>query len=212
MSLLLNETELRVLACLLEKSMATPEYYPLSLNSLLNACNQKSNRDPVVCYDEETVSYALAVLKQKHLAWQSDAGRVSKYAENFAKNSNLIRSEAALLTVLMLRGPQTPGELRSRAERMCPFDSLDAVQNTLNSLTEQELVNKLPRQPGCKESRYGHLLGDFSLVTTATTPPPACEPLPTAANRLTAMEEEITALRQELTIMQEEFKAFRDQF
>ena len=216
---LLNEIEIRVLGCLMEKAMATPEYYPLSLNALVNACNQKSSRQPVVAYGEETVLAALAGLKEKQLVWQSNASRVAKFEEHFSKGRNLINREAALLAVLMLRGPQTPGELRSRTERLYAFASLEEVQEGMESLSEQGLVAKLPRQPGCKEARYAQLLGD-SAPDTAESPeaPPVAATgggaatAPGTAKRLAELEDEVAALRDELTALREEFHAFRDQF
>jgi len=215
MEIQLNDIEIRVLGCLMEKSMATPEYYPLSINALLNACNQKSSREPVVAYDEETVRAALDSLKAQQLVWQSDASRVAKFEENFTKSQNLINREAALLAVLMLRGPQTPGELRARSERLHAFASLDETLETLTTLTEMGFVHRLPRQPGCKEARYTHLLADAALPpedAEPMEPTTACGPAPTAGNRLAALEEEVAALRQELADLRAAFHAFRDQF
>jgi len=158
----LSETEIRVLGCLVEKEYTTPDYYPLTLNSLVHACNQKSNRDPVVNYDETTVEKALRGLQEKNLSLTEylEAGtRVLKYGNRFADHFKLSRGETAILCELMLRGPQTPGELHSRAERMCPISSLNDVMEILKKLTVRTppLIAYLPRQPGRKEIRYTHL-------------------------------------------------------
>ena len=163
MSLELNEAEVRVLGALMEKEVSTPEYYPLSLNALVNACNQKSNREPVVSYDEDTVESALAGLRQKGLAVRVSGHdmRVPKHAHRLSEVINLGRREAAVLCVLMLRGPQTPGELRGRTERLYQFDSLEAVDACLTRLMEwqpEPLIARLARQAGYKEPRYAHLL------------------------------------------------------
>ena len=157
----LTDTEVRVLGCLVEKEFATPEYYPLSRNALQNACNQTSNRDPVVSYDEKTVSEAIERLKEKRLILQENRGRVPKFEETFLKSANLVQREAAVLCVLMLRGPQTVGEIRGRTERLHPFEELEAVQQTLQTLEEWGYVKLLPRQPGRKESRYAHFFSVF---------------------------------------------------
>ncbi|WDT81786.1 MAG: YceH family protein [Candidatus Manganitrophus sp.] len=158
MDFVLTDAEVRVLGCLIEKEMATPDYYPLSLNALQNACNQTSNRDPVVSYDEKTVAEALEALKTKRLVTQDQLGRVPKYSELFLKSANLVQREAAVLCVLMLRGAQTVGEIRGRTGRLHSFASLEEAQKTLQTLEEWGYVALLPRQPGRKESRYAHLL------------------------------------------------------
>ncbi len=210
----LTDIEIRVLGSLMEKSMATPEYYPLSLNGLVNACNQKSSRQPVVAYDEATVETALAGLKDKQLVWQSTATRVARFEEGFCKARNLINREAALLAVLMLRGPQTPGELRGRAERLHAFASLDEVQETLTGLTEAGLATRLARQPGSKEARYAHLLGGEAPAGNEEDAQPAAvrNPASPPADRLAELEAEVAALREELARLRAEFHAFRDQF
>jgi uncharacterized protein YceH (UPF0502 family) len=156
----LDAVEARVLGALLEKEIATPEYYPLSLNALVNACNQKSNRDPVVSYDDDTVEQALESLRAKGLSLRSTGrdSRVPKHAQRFTEKFNLGRREAAVLCVLLLRGPQTVGELRGRTERLYTFDDLEAVESTLRHLDESTFVTLLPRQPGFKEQRWAHLL------------------------------------------------------
>src|SRR5690242_5281979 len=158
--------EVRVLGSLLEKEVTTPEYYPLSLNALVNACNQKSNRDPVVSYDEDIVERALEGLRAKGLAVRiTGDSRVPKHGQRFTEALNLGRREAALLCVLMLRGPQTAGELRGRAERMYAFEDLEGVETTLQHLADEGMVKKLPRQAGSREPRHAHLLsGDVEVA------------------------------------------------
>src|SRR5271169_2339221 len=162
MSLQLTEIETRVLGSLIEKDITTPDYYPLSLNALVNACNQKNNRDPVMNVDEGAVRDALNRLHDDGLAGPASGadGRVTKYEHRLQETFNFSRGETAVLCVLLLRGPQTPGELRGRTERMHRFEDLDAVQASLQKLTQREppLVTVLPRQPGTKESRYAHLM------------------------------------------------------
>src|SRR5436190_23727438 len=157
----LNDAEVRVLGALVEKEIATPDYYPLSLNALTNACNQKSNRDPVLSLSESDVTQALDSLRDKGLARHVSSydSRVPKYAHQLAEVFNFDRREIAVLCVLLLRGPQTPGELRSRTDRMYHFEALEDVISTLDRLAKREppLAAILPRQPGTKESRYMHL-------------------------------------------------------
>jgi uncharacterized protein len=195
MDLELDAAETRVLGSLLEKESATPEYYPLSLNALVNACNQKSNRDPVVAYDNETVEDALEHLRAKGLALRiSGESRVPKHAQRFTEKFNLGRREAAVICVLLLRGPQTVGELRGRTERLYNFDDLDAVEGTLHRLAEMGMVKQLPRQPGFKESRYAHLLsGDVE--TTEEPRPEAAPPGGGLAERMAQMEADLADLR-----------------
>jgi len=162
MDFTLCDVQIRVLACLIEKEFSTPDYYPLTLNALINGCNQKSNRNPVVNYDEKIVLQAINQLKEKGLVWQSDLGRVPKYEERFTQNNRLVNKEAALMCVLMLRGPQTIGEIRSRSERLYAFENLNEVNETLENLALQNVVERLPRQPGQKEIRYCHLMGSDS--------------------------------------------------
>src|SRR3989449_9638240 len=167
MNVLLNDNEVRVLGALVEKESTTPDYYPLSLNALTNACNQKSNRDPVMSLSEGEVTEALEGLRDKGLAREVSSfdSRVPKYAHQLAEVFNFDRRETAVLCVLLLRGPQTPGELRGRTERMYRFDDLSEVQTALQSLMQRDppLAKVLPRQPGTKEARYMHLLcGDVA--------------------------------------------------
>ncbi|ETR73380.1 MAG: hypothetical protein OMM_01002 [Candidatus Magnetoglobus multicellularis str. Araruama] len=156
--LMMNKEEARVLGSLIEKEMTTPDLYPLTLNALINACNQKTNRDPVVGYDEETVLQALDQLKGKDLVWESKLSRAIKYEERFTHNTQMVNKEAAVICVLLLRGPQTIGEIKSRTERMCNFSSLDDVTKTIESTALVDFVERLSRQPGQKESRYHHTM------------------------------------------------------
>ena len=203
----LDGAELRVLGSLMEKESATPEYYPLSLNALVNACNQKSNRDPVVSFDEETVELALESLRQRGMASRITGRevRVPKHAQTFTEKFNLGRREAALMCLLMLRGFQTPGELRSRADRLYNFDDLEAVESTLNRLAEMEFVKRLPRQPGSRESRWAHLLGGDVEVSEEAAPA-------TSGERHTPDRERIAALEREVAELKSQFEEFRRKF
>jgi hypothetical protein len=211
----LNPEEARVLGSLIEKEVTTPEYYPLTLNALVNACNQKSNRDPVVAYDEETVEGAIDSLREKGLAAVvSGAGmRVVKYRERFAEKLNLGRRETALLCVLMLRGPQTVGELHGRTERLHGFADLAEVESVLEQLMGREpdpLAMRLPRLPGTKEPRYAHLLAGVPEIA-APAAPPASAPAP-REDRVAALEAEVRALREEISSLKDQFAGFRSQF
>src|SRR5215475_13839240 len=170
MSYSLSDVEARVLGALVEKEITTPEYYPLSLNALINACNQKSNREPVMSLDEDAVRAAVRSLNDQGLTrFASTAdSRVGKYEHRFNETFNFHRHEIALLCVLLLRGPQTPGELRTRTERMYAFEDLESLHNALNLLAKREppLVKVLPRQPGTKESRYIHLLSPLPQIAS----------------------------------------------
>ncbi len=214
MDVVLTDTEVRVLGCLIEKEMATPDYYPLSLNALQNGCNQTSNREPIVSYDEKQVSDALEGLKEKGLVLQDNLGRVPKYSEHFLKTTNLVQREAAILCVLMLRGPQTSGEIRGRTERLHPFGSLEEVQKTLQTLEEWGYVILLPRQPGRKESRYAHLLS--GLPEKREEKAPNAETIPQSApleNELVSkLQEEVKLLRQEMAELKQAFLDFKGQF
>src|SRR3984885_1856315 len=213
MELSLDAEEVRVLGSLLEKEITTPEYYPLSLNALLNACNQKSNRDPVVHFDEETVERVLYMLRDKGLLLNiTGAGsRVPKYGHRLSEKLNLGRRELAILCELMVRGPQTLGELRTRAERMHPFDDLAEVESVLDRMPE--LVTKLPRRPGEKEARYAHLLSGTPVVAAASLEESAAPPatLP-RADRVATLEAEVAQLRQELEDLKQQFARFQKQF
>jgi len=202
----LEPAEARVIGALIEKEITTPEYYPLSLNALVNACNQKSNRDPVVDYDEELVDSVLESLRHKGLLTTvTGAGsRVPKYGHRLTDQLNLGRREIAILCELMLRGPQTSGELRNRTERMHRFDDIAEIESVLDRM--QELVMKLPRRPGEKEGRYAHLLSGEPALEAAE------EPQPVRQDRVTALEAEMAQLRQEFEALKEQFAEFRRQF
>jgi uncharacterized protein len=213
--LLLSEIETRVLGSLVEKELTTPEYYPLSLNALVNACNQKSNRDPMMNLDEEDVREALRTLEKKGLAGPADnmVSRVSKYEHRLQEAYNFTRHETALLAELLLRGPQTPGELRSRADRMHKFDDLGIVMSTLQRLMKREppLAKVLPRQPGTKEARYAHLLSGDVEAPPGETPVPVAA-TSSSAERIAHLEEEVEDLRTEFAELKQQFAAFRKQF
>lgn len=213
MEIELNPIEARVLGSLLEKSMTTPDYYPLTLRALTTACNQKSNRNPVMELDEADVVRAVDSLREKRLVVESPSGRVMKYAEIFVNAHNLIPAEAAVLTVLLLRGPQTLGELRTRTERAHAFASLDEVEQVLADLAETGMVVKLPRQPGQKERRYAHLFsGEPEMEAAAPAPEPARLVVQAENERLAALEAELAAVRDELAALRREFDLFRKEF
>jgi len=213
----LSEVEARVLGGLVEKEITTPEYYPLSLNALVNACNQKSNRDPVMTLDEDAVRSAIRGLNDlgfTRFASSADS-RVGKYEHRLNDTFNFHRHEIAILCVLLLRGPQTPGELRTRTERMYAFADLESVHNALNLLAKREppLVKMLPRQPGTKESRYAHLLSPMpDTAPAAPIEDAAAGDAKPRADRLGAMEAEIRQLRVDVNALQEQFAQFRKQF
>ena len=215
----LTDIEARVLGALIEKELTTPEYYPLSLNALVNACNQKSNRDPAMNLSDDAVSDALRSLDKQGLAGPADSmdNRVAKYEHRLQEAFNFDRRETAVLCELLVRGPQTPGELRGRASRMHPFEELGQVQSTLQRLMQREppLVKLLPRQPGTKEARYAHLLsGDVQ----GAAPEPAAKPAAAAApksadgDRVARLEREVAALQQELSDVKQQLATFRKQF
>ena len=217
MNIVLNEMEARVLGALLEKEITTPDYYPLSLNSLVNACNQKSNRDPVMNLDEESVRDALRTLHDNSLARSVSAAdsRVTKYEHRLQEAFNFDRREAALFCELLLRGPQTPGELRTRAERMHQFDDLSEAQSALQRLMNREppLVKVLARQPGTKESRYIHLLSGDAKPVSST----AGREVPAALERekmdgFSRLSSEMAELRRDMADLKQQFAAFRKQF
>jgi len=219
LNVLLNEIEVRVLGSLIEKDITTPDYYPLSLNALVNACNQKNNRDPVTNLDEGAVRDALSSLQEKRMAGPTSSAdsRVTKYEHRLQEAFNFDRREIAILCVLLLRGPQTPGELRGRTERMFRFEALDEVQSALQRLMQRDppLARVLPRQPGTKESRYMHLLaGDIEGgdEDVARAPSPATAGGPSDAERISSMEEQLTNLKQEVADLQQQFAQFRKQF
>ena len=216
MDIVLNHVEARVLGALVEKDITTPDYYPLSLNALVNACNQKNNREPVMTLDENAVREALSGLQEYRLAGPAGGAdsRVTKYEHRMQDVFNLSRGETAVLCVLLLRGPQTPGELRGRTERMHAFEDLDAVQATLQKLMQREpaLAVMLPRQAGTKESRYAHLLS--GQIDFADFSPHSISPAGRSSDseRIALLEEEVAGLRRELSDLKQQLEGFRKQF
>lgn len=217
----LSEIEVRVLGSMIEKEHTTPDNYPLSLHALTTACNQASNREPVMALDEPTVSAAVDQLRRRSLvrAFVRSGARVTTYSHLLAESLGLVRHQLALLCVLMLRGPQTTGELRTRTQRLYAFADLDDVEVALDGLIAHRpapLVERLPRRPGQKEVRYAHLLAGPATIQiaepgavaaedpTSVTPPPE--------DRVAALESAVAAVRQELAEMRREFDAFRRQF
>ena len=216
MDFILHPAELRVLGSLLEKDITTPEYYPLTLNALVAACNQKSNRDPVVNYDEDAVRTALDTLQTKGFTTVVTGGhnRVPKYAHRISDRLNLGRRELALLCELMVRGPQTVGELRNRGSRLYEFSDLEEVETCLRSMAERPadpLVVRLPHQPGTKEPRWMHLLGGEPDVAAVA---PAAGPISRVAedDRVGKLVEEVAELREEVRILKQAIDEFRRQF
>jgi uncharacterized protein YceH (UPF0502 family) len=204
-SILLTAAQARVLGALIEKEITTPDYYPLSLNALMNACNQRSNREPVMDLDEDDVRQSLHRLQDQRLAGPARGAdsRVTKYEHWLGEAFNFSRAETALLCVLLLRGPQTPGELRGRTERMHRFDEISDVLAGLQKLMEREpaLVAVLPRQPGTKEARYQHLLsGAVQIAPDAETTLPSSD---SAAedDRVAQLESAVAGLRQEIAAL-----------
>lgn len=223
MNFVLSQVEARVLGCLIEKEITTPEYYPLSLNALVHACNQKSNRDPAMNLDEDAVRGALRGLGEQMLARSAGVdSRVAKFEHRLADAFNFTRPETAIVCELLLRGPQTPGELRSRAERLHPFEDLGVVHSTLKHLIERQppIVALLPRQPGTKEARYAHLFsGAVEAPAAEATRQPQPSSLPiepvaatTQSDRIAELERELAALRAEIADLHRQFAEFRKQF
>ena len=215
MAIHLTDIEARVLGALIEKDITTPDYYPLSLNALVNACNQKNNREPVMNLNEDAVRTALDGLRNQRLAGPAGGAdsRVTKYEHRIQEVFNFSRCETAIICVLLLRGPQTPGELRGRTERMFRFEHLDDVQAMLQRLIERTppLVKMLGRQPGMKESRYAHLLsGDVEGWSGSPETVQASNPNDSA--RLASLEQEIAILRAEIENVKQQFAEFRKQF
>ena len=225
---ILNEIETRVLGSLIEKDITTPDYYPLSLNALVNACNQKNNRDPLMTLDENTVRNALTTLQEKRMAGPASGAdsRVAKYEHRLQEVFNFDRREIAIVCVLLLRGAQTPGELRGRTERMYHFDALEEVVSTLDRLAQREppLTCILARQPGTKEYRYMHLFSGEPLEPTvsratleresaaASATDASVMAVPPPAQRLARLEEEVSTLRRALADVQQQLAEFRKQF
>jgi uncharacterized protein YceH (UPF0502 family) len=218
MDIFLTPVEARVLGALIEKDITTPDYYPMSLNALVNACNQKNNRDPVMTLDENTVRDALYSLQEKRMAGPARGAdsRVTKYEHRSQEVFNFTRAENAVMDVLLLRGPQTPGELRGRSERLYRFEELSDVQATLLKLMQREppFVKMLPRQPGTKEARYAHLLsGDVAGLEGSTESLPDFQHANNAdPDRLAALESEMADLRREVADLKQQVESFRKQF
>jgi uncharacterized protein YceH (UPF0502 family) len=208
----LSDVEVRVLGALIEKDITTPDYYPLSLNALVNACNQKNNRDPVMGLGEDAVRAALESLQGQRMAGPASGadGRVTKYEHRLQEVFNFDRRETAILCVLLLRGAQTPGELRGRTERVYRFETLEDVHGALDRLSQREppLVTVLAREPGTKESRYTHL---FSGGTVLAEPARTVEN-PSRQDRLSILESEVAELKEQVAGIQEQLGAFRKQF
>jgi uncharacterized protein YceH (UPF0502 family) len=219
MELRLNEVEVRVLGALVEKQLATPDYYPMSLNALTNACNQKSSRDPVVSYDEQMVMKALDTLREKHLVWSFKGAdsRVIKYGHTFEKPYDLDTRALAVMSVLMLRGPQTPGEIKARTRQLFNFDAVEDVEATLDQLIQndtQPLVFRLPLLAGTKEHRYIHLLSgpiDTEALEVAIRADHR-EPTSSLNERVASLESEVQTLRAQLDQLREQFDRFKAQF
>ena len=216
MNATLNEYELRALAALVEKQIATPDYYPMTLNSLVNACNQKNHRDPVVSYDETIVARALDSLREKNLAYvfHGSEARAPKYGHLFPKAFDLSEAETPLMCVLILRGPQTSGELRSRSQHLRSFESLAEVETLLQglSLRDEPLIVRLPRQPGSRESRFAHLLGGPVETPQSEAPPRQATSIQQAQaenDKIAKLEEEVASLRRELNELRQQFAEFR---
>ncbi len=205
----LDEVEVRVLGTLLEKEATTPEYYPLSLNALVNGCNQKSNRDPVVAYDGDTVERALEGLRAKKFAlFVTGSGRVDKYGQRLSETLNLGRRESAVLCVLFLRGPQTLGEIKDRSERLFSFGDLTEVERLLDKLSETDppLVKKLARQPGQKEARFAHLFAGEPIFEAPSETSSAAQP-----SKLNQLEQELDRLRSDFNDLKSRFDSLESQ-
>lgn len=213
MTEILTEVEARIIGSLIEKQLTTPEYYPLTLNALTAACNQKTNRDPVVFYDEDTVTRALDHLREKNLAYVflGSTSRVPKYKHIFQDYFKLEPSEVAVLCVMMLRGPQTIGELRERTSRLYDFRDLNDVNETLDELLRRDepLIVKLERQPGQKEARFAHLLCG-EVIQTQTFP--ASGSRQADNERIIKLETELETLKTEFETLRQEFESFKKQF
>lgn len=205
--IVLTAAEARVLGALLEKEITTPEYYPLSLNAVVNACNQRSNREPVMNLDEDDARMALHGLEEKSLAGRARGadGRVTKYEHWLGEAFNFSRAEAALVCVLLLRGPQTPGELRSRTERMYRFDQISDVVSGLQKLMEREmpLAAMLPRLPGTKEARYAHLLAGPVESIAQTAGGEAAPATSTREERIEQLEKELADVREQIAALRQ---------
>jgi len=214
---LLTDVEIRVLGSLIEKEMTTPDYYPMSLNALTNACNQSSNREPVVHYDEASVAGAIESLRKRSLVRvvQQSGSRVFKYRHLVNETLGLVARQAAVLAVLMLRGPQTLGELKTRASRLTGAENLDDVETSLEQLiarTPSPLATQLERRPGQKEVRYAHLLAGVPTFDAVDAPEPVAGSASRGADRIAALEATVEELRREVADLRSQLDAFRKQF
>ena len=211
----LDAVEVRVLGCLIEKQRTTPDAYPLSLNALRLACNQSTNRDPVVAYDEETIRGALHRLGRRRFTrlTSGHSSRAAKYRHLLDDELRLDREEQAVLAVLMLRGPQTPGELKQRTERMQPFSTIEELNEVLTRLIDREMVAQLARRPGQKEERFAHRLSedsdDAEEMAVAAAPAVIVPPPPRRDERVDKLEREVAELREALEALRSEFGALR---
>jgi uncharacterized protein YceH (UPF0502 family) len=219
MEISLDPVEVRILGALIEKQMATPDYYPLTLNALVAACNQKTNRDPVMTLDEAAVIRGLDGLRRRRLVWQvkTQGSRVPKYEHNLKDTADFSVSELALLCELLLRGPQTAGELRARSARLVEFGGLAAVDHTLQKLYAHEqgpFVVELPRRPGHKENRFAHCFCPLDPGAETAEPSPGAAPGPdgAASERIAALEMAVAGLRQALDDLRAEFLEFKGKF
>ena len=218
MATILTDIEIRVLGSLVEKQVTTPEYYPLSLNALTPACNQKNNRSPVTSFTEAQVEQAVETLREKNLAYvfYGSTSRVPKYKHVLPEVMHLSHPEVAVMCVLMLRGPQTPGELRGNASRLHEFTGLEEIEQTLNGLItrDEPLVVRLPRQPGQKEVRFAHLLaGDIDLELLASEVEHiAATPKRSSHEQIERLEQKVDALATEVESLKLQFEQFKKQF
>jgi uncharacterized protein len=220
MTTILNEVEIRVLGSLVEKEITTPEYYPLTLHSLTVACNQRNNRNPVTAYDENTVARALESLREKNLSYvfHGSSSRVPKYKHVMTEVMHLNPQELAVIGALMLRGPQTMGEVRGNASRFFEFSGLEEVETTLNALISKEpepMVVRLTRQPGQKDARFVHLLSgppSPELLMEVETHSRTSQPRRNDSDKVEKLEQEIERLREEFRLLQQQFAEFKKQF
>src|SRR6266850_3542489 len=213
----LNDIEVRVLGSLVEKQVTTPEYYPLTINALTLACNQKNNRNPVTSYSENLVAQAVENLRELNLAYvfYGSTSRVPKYKHVMPEVLHLGPAQLALMCVLLLRGSQTLGELRERASRLYEFSSLEEVEETLKSLISREpetLVKRLPRQPGQKETRFAHMLAGEPPVETAAEEPSTRRTISRESDRLSSIQEDVAALKTQMEELRLQFENFKKQF
>jgi uncharacterized protein YceH (UPF0502 family) len=212
----LTDVEARVLGSLIEKELSTPEYYPLTLNALTTACNQTSNRDPIVHYDDSTVMHAVESMRVRSLvrAVTQSGARATKYRHLVPETMGLVARQTALLCVMMLRGPQTLAELKMRTARLSSFESLEEIETVLDAMMAREpnpLVVRLPRRPGQKEVRYAHLLSGDVAWDASEPMEPRAQTSP-AADRLGVLEESVAELRREVMDLRNQLESFRKQF